>query len=55
MMNALAAYMVGFKGDFGFDSIGDSYTVNNVRTLLCPIESELTGRYHTSACEVSVL
>jgi dolichyl-phosphate-mannose-protein mannosyltransferase len=55
MMNALAAYMVGFKGDFGFDSIGDSYTVNNVRTLLCPIESELMGRYHTSACEVSVL
>jgi len=36
MMNALAAYMVGFKGDFGFDSIGDSYTVNNVRALLCP-------------------
>lgn len=30
MMNALAAYVVGFKGDFGFDSIGDSYTLNNV-------------------------
>jgi dolichyl-phosphate-mannose-protein mannosyltransferase len=30
MMNALAAWVVGFKGDFGFDSIGDSYTDNNV-------------------------
>jgi dolichyl-phosphate-mannose-protein mannosyltransferase len=30
MMNALAAWVVGFKGDFGFDSIGDSYTLNNV-------------------------
>jgi len=37
MMNALAAYAVGFKGDFGFDSIGDSYTVNNVSILLCPL------------------
>jgi dolichyl-phosphate-mannose-protein mannosyltransferase len=30
MMNAAAAWFVGFKGDFGFDSIGDSYTLNNV-------------------------
>jgi dolichyl-phosphate-mannose--protein O-mannosyl transferase len=33
MMNALAAWAVGFKGDFGFDSIGDSYTLNKVGTL----------------------
>lgn len=30
MLNALAGWFVGFKGDFGFDSIGDSYTANNV-------------------------
>lgn len=30
MLNALAGYVVGFKGDFSFASIGDSYTLNNV-------------------------
>ena len=49
MMNALAAYAVGFKGDFGFDSIGDSYTVNNVSYPPLSVESELTGRYRMLA------
>lgn len=26
MLNALAGWVVGFKGDFGFDNIGDNYT-----------------------------
>lgn len=30
MLNGLAGYFAGFNGDFNFDAIGDSYTVNNV-------------------------
>ncbi|KAK4686015.1 hypothetical protein P7C73_g4117, partial [Tremellales sp. Uapishka_1] len=30
MLNALSGWAVGFKGDFGFDAIGDNYTTNNV-------------------------
>ncbi|RXK42248.1 dolichyl-phosphate-mannose-protein mannosyltransferase [Tremella mesenterica] len=30
LLNALGAWLVGFKGDFGFDNIGDSYTTANV-------------------------
>lgn len=30
MLNGLAAWVVGFKGDFGFEQIGDGYSVNQV-------------------------
>ncbi|WVQ84065.1 hypothetical protein IAT38_006210 [Cryptococcus sp. DSM 104549] len=30
MLNGLAAWVVGFNGDFGFEQIGDSYTEHNV-------------------------
>ena len=30
LLNGLAAWMVGFEGDFGFEQIGDKYTVHNV-------------------------
>ena len=30
MLNGLAGWAVGFKGDFGFEQIGDNYTTNNV-------------------------
>jgi hypothetical protein len=30
MLNALAGWVVGFKGEFGFDAIGDSYTEHHV-------------------------
>lgn len=30
MLNGLAGWFVGFNGDFGFENIGDNYTVSNV-------------------------
>jgi dolichyl-phosphate-mannose-protein mannosyltransferase len=30
MLNGLAGWWVGFDGDFGFENIGDNYTVANV-------------------------
>lgn len=30
MLNGLAAWVVGFDGGFGFDNIGDNYTVAKV-------------------------
>lgn len=30
MLNGLAGWWVGFDGDFGFEQIGDNYTINNV-------------------------
>jgi dolichyl-phosphate-mannose-protein mannosyltransferase len=33
MLNGLAGWVVGFKGDFGFEQIGDNYTTNNVSGL----------------------
>ncbi len=30
MLNALGGWLVGFKGDFRFEQIGDSYEANNV-------------------------
>jgi dolichyl-phosphate-mannose--protein O-mannosyl transferase len=49
MMNALAAWAVGFKGDFGFDSIGDSYTLNKVG-ILSPLFSWTCGLMVGTLC-----
>lgn len=48
MLNGLAAWFVGFDGNFGFDQIGDSYTEASVRKFNFPIknlqEERLTKR-----------
>jgi dolichyl-phosphate-mannose-protein mannosyltransferase len=41
MLNAAAAWMVGFDGGFGFDNIGDSYTAAEVSFCILPTRGRL--------------
>lgn len=38
MLNGLAAWFVGFDGNFGFDQIGDSYTDAGVSKFNFPMK-----------------
>lgn len=49
LLNGLAAWFVGFNGDFGFENIGDDYVANNVSR--CP--SITDRRYLILACALT--
>lgn len=36
MLNGLAGWLTGYNGEFNFDGIGDSYTLNHVGHIWQP-------------------